>query len=825
MKNAGVTKVDVTGAEYDKDTGTITFAVGTEEITVDATYADGCTLVTWTYDGGELTKVTDAQYTLKPIKEKTLMIKAVAPAAYVGDKPFENFFGNDPETCALAYVNENGGTLKLAQDATDAANYIEFTNDDPGIVLDLAGRTITGGDYTTIFNNGGLLTITNSVGEGHVAVFEGSSIINAGTLTIAEGVIDGSIANGFNETPGTLYIIGGTFDGAISSEIEGNVLETTGGLFKNTVFAQKAIPGVDYETYEAVDNGDGYWKVQQAAPKDYVAQVVSADGQTTTPYESLKEAAEVAQAGDTVEVLKDHTFTESFTFFNKGTNDADTINFVNNFEIKSSLAADNYAMFIVGSKVNWSGTGTLIKEYGTASAILVGSGEKAGHSGRPAELGNGYLTFSGNLKGGTNDTYIAGYGAGGTKDGGAPSNLIKCEAGFCRFNGGTLVNTRTDSTTTKRNGRCVCASAAGGYTGVVEVATCDFIANEPLYQENGGIMKFVGGSSSNARVKQNQGLELDYGKYCTVGQTFVYNEDGENKGWWTVGLYTFNIVVTDGAEAQGTAQPASFTTETFTNPFEVTLTKPTAPKGKEFASWSANYGEITGEKLTLTALPTANESVVVTVVWKDIAVTSVSLNKEKLELDIGAEETLVATVLPETAIATVVWASDADAVATVDQNGKVTAVANGTANITATAGGITATCEVTVKAAGPVYPSYIPEGAPEEIKERYAGWASKYSVTDGEGKMDYYLLDCDPADADAFEAAQKAFKIASIENVDGAWQVKVVNPDGIEELLGQNDQYLNGYVNIISVKATKFPTAGEGADFFQAQLTIQPTLK
>lgn len=47
---------------------------------------------------------------------------------------------------------------------------------------------------------------------------------------------------------------------------------------------------------------------------------------------------------------------------------------------------------------------------------------------------------------------------------------------------------------------------------------------------------------------------------------------------------------------------------------------------------------------------------------------------------------------------TVTWSSDNEAVATVDSDGKVTAMGEGTANITATAdGGKTATCAVTVK--------------------------------------------------------------------------------------------------------------------------------
>lgn len=46
----------------------------------------------------------------------------------------------------------------------------------------------------------------------------------------------------------------------------------------------------------------------------------------------------------------------------------------------------------------------------------------------------------------------------------------------------------------------------------------------------------------------------------------------------------------------------------------------------------------------------------------------------------------------------VAWKSDATSVAATDSNGKVTAVAAGTATITATVGGKSATCFVTVTA-------------------------------------------------------------------------------------------------------------------------------
>lgn len=73
-----------------------------------------------------------------------------------------------------------------------------------------------------------------------------------------------------------------------------------------------------------------------------------------------------------------------------------------------------------------------------------------------------------------------------------------------------------------------------------------------------------------------------------------------------------------------------------------------------------------------------------------IPVGAVVLNKESNTLSVGETDNLTATVYPSFASAagTITWASDAPAYATVD-NGTVTAVAAGTANITATCGGVT----------------------------------------------------------------------------------------------------------------------------------------
>ena len=67
---------------------------------------------------------------------------------------------------------------------------------------------------------------------------------------------------------------------------------------------------------------------------------------------------------------------------------------------------------------------------------------------------------------------------------------------------------------------------------------------------------------------------------------------------------------------------------------------------------------------------------------------SITLNKTSLDLKSGESDTLVATVLPEGSTYDIVWTSSDEVVATVDNDGKVTALGVGSATITATCGSV-----------------------------------------------------------------------------------------------------------------------------------------
>ena len=80
-----------------------------------------------------------------------------------------------------------------------------------------------------------------------------------------------------------------------------------------------------------------------------------------------------------------------------------------------------------------------------------------------------------------------------------------------------------------------------------------------------------------------------------------------------------------------------------------------------------------------------------------VAVESVTVSPQNLELKVGETATLTARIQPSNAQGTLSWTSSNTAVASV-ANGTVTAVAAGSATITASAGGKSASCQVTVKA-------------------------------------------------------------------------------------------------------------------------------
>ena len=127
---------------------------------------------------------------------------------------------------------------------------------------------------------------------------------------------------------------------------------------------------------------------------------------------------------------------------------------------------------------------------------------------------------------------------------------------------------------------------------------------------------------------------------------------------------------------------------------------------------------------------------------------SIALDKTSAKLTAGETLPLKMTVTPSNADDTYTWASSDEKVATVDENGKVTAVAPGKATITVTSYlGVQASCEVTV--ADPAKPEIDVVVTPEKPAETVS-----------------------KADA---EAANKVISQLKVENLYGAVDVKEIN--------------------------------------------------
>ena len=155
----------------------------------------------------------------------------------------------------------------------------------------------------------------------------------------------------------------------------------------------------------------------------------------------------------------------------------------------------------------------------------------------------------------------------------------------------------------------------------------------------------------------------------------------------------------------------------------------------------------------------------------DVAVTGVEINKTTATIPYGGTETLTATVAPDGATdKTVTWSSSDTTVATVDENGVVTAVALGTATITATASNgtddtaddKTATCAVTVEKADPTVKT-----APAAVADLTYNGEPQDLITAGtsdDGTVQYAVVETDDDDyAIAMRDSEDGLGLADVE--------------------------------------------------------------
>ena len=166
----------------------------------------------------------------------------------------------------------------------------------------------------------------------------------------------------------------------------------------------------------------------------------------------------------------------------------------------------------------------------------------------------------------------------------------------------------------------------------------------------------------------------------------------------------------------------------------------------------------------------------------EVAVTGITLLPAQLDLEVGKQQTLNATIAPSNATnQNITWTSSKESVATVDNSGVVTAIAAGKATITVTTeeGGFTATCVVTVTE------PYIPvEGIYYELTELANIKPTNEVLYVAKVGEKYYAMSSDGAGGDGQPSAVEVSVVDNKITTDATniqWNVAKLN-DNIETL-------------------------------------------
>ena len=467
------------------------------------------------------------------------------------------------------------------------------------------------------------------------------------------------------------------------------------------------------------DITDGYWTstdgvtwtLQSSQPSDnYIhydgngtltlkgATIKGGTSTGSTPYGSgIYALCNTSQSVSlTIELIGTNTITGWYGIYvnaeisadSHGTDASLTITGENNGSLE--VSGSNYGIYVK------SGTGDASLNIANASVdakttsgnsyyagVCVQSGASATTSPKLSlAVNGGSLTTSGSASGEGIEFYV-----GSSQATGATTSLTVTDNAIVRANGGIKAS-RVDEPTPSGTGIV--------FDGTEGTVYGDVTAQDDFKVESGETLTIPDGSSLS-------------GNFTNEG-TIVVKEGGTLTG----------DVGGNPAESVPQITTTSLNNGTVGTEYKQTLTvtgnniKWSSSDKPEWLTLNESTGEISGTptadgtfKFTVTATNKAgsdSREFTLTVNKATVSVTGVTLNETKLSLVEGATAQLTATVEPNNATnKNVTWSSDKPEIATVDNNGKVTAVMEGTANITVTTndGSKTATCAVTVNKPAP----------------------------------------------------------------------------------------------------------------------------
>lgn len=202
---------------------------------------------------------------------------------------------------------------------------------------------------------------------------------------------------------------------------------------------------------------------------------------------------------------------------------------------------------------------------------------------------------------------------------------------------------------------------------------------------------------------------------------------------WTANTYTVTFDANGGSVSQTSAVTVAGKLTSLPTP---------TYNGYNFLGWYTQKDG--GDEVTTNTVFTKDTTIYAH--WQNIPVTNLELNKDSLTLQEKSSDILTATVKPDNATnKDVIWESSDTSIATVSEDGTVTAISAGTATITATAqdgSEVSASCKLTVKHGNMILTPQKDATCTEEGNAEY--WTCKTCgkiFSDAEGKTEISLAD------------------------------------------------------------------------------------
>ena len=238
--------------------------------------------------------------------------------------------------------------------------------------------------------------------------------------------------------------------------------------------------------------------------------------------------------------------------------------------------------------------------------------------------------------------------------------------------------------------------------GKITAGTAKAYAVSAYYQTNGSGSGSSTGGSSTGGSGQTTGTTVVYAtkpSWWNTINAYIYKDDGSasaasNASW--PGVAMTRLTADDGCAKAGAYRVD--VPDLGSGTYRVIFSDNGSSSNRYPADMVAGMAFTRGASVQWNGQGTSLETVQCSTPATKVAISGDGVTDGKLSLNTGATAQLTAAVTPSTATGTVTWASSSPLIATVDANGRVSALKAGTTTITASVGNVTASVDVTVTA-------------------------------------------------------------------------------------------------------------------------------